>query len=98
MAQLTAASSPVVQRHAPWIWVARACSLWCEGHTLQTLSVKRVRACLCTNSTGMLCCAVMHLRVVGCGCVLGLGVGGWGCDRLNFGVVMRGVQCWDMIL
>ena len=36
MAQLTAVSSPVVQRHTPWNQKARACGVWCEIFAPQT--------------------------------------------------------------
>ena len=36
MAQLTAVSSPVVQRHTPWNRKARACSVRCEAFAPQT--------------------------------------------------------------
>ena len=35
-AQLTAVSSPVVQRHTPWNRKARACGVWCEAFAPQT--------------------------------------------------------------
>ena len=60
-AQLTAVSSPVVQRHIPWNRKARAGGVWCEAfapqpaesqgethHSLQNLRVKHRRSCLCT--------------------------------------------------
>ena len=36
MAELTAVSSPVVQRHTPWNRKARACGVWCEAFATQT--------------------------------------------------------------
>ena len=96
MAQMTAASSPVVQRHAPWIWLARACSLWCEAFAPHTANSQReTRACVPLhqlNWYAVLCCHAfacswVWLGVVGCWV---LGLGGWGRDRLYFGVVMRG--------
>ena len=36
MAQLTAAFSPVVQRHTPWNRKARVCGVWCEAFAPQT--------------------------------------------------------------
>ena len=35
-AELTAVSSPVVQRHIPWNRKARACGVWCEALAPQT--------------------------------------------------------------
>ena len=78
MAQLTAASSPVVQRHAPWIWVARACSLWCEAFAPHTANSQReTRACVPLhqlNWYAVLCCDAFA-----CGWVwLCVGIGcGW---------------------
>ena len=75
MAQLTAASSPVVQRHAPWIWLARACSLWCEAFAPHTANSQReTRACVPLhqlNWYAVLCCDAFA-----CGWVwLGAGIG-----------------------
>ena len=36
MAQLTAVSSPVVQRHTPWNRKARDRGVWCEAFAPQT--------------------------------------------------------------
>ena len=35
LAQLTAVSSAVVQRHSPWNRTARACGVWCEAFAPQ---------------------------------------------------------------